>query len=210
MLTLACIEGSVGSLQRQLLNEGLKNPLTRINRYNVIDMAQTFTFDRPTVKRFVTRLEASKILKMTVKGVQRLEQRGHLHGVPVKDAHGFVRPVGPGQHPKTVLRLEDVERVRDLENLKRVGAGDLASEAWKLFRSGASVVDVVINLRIVPERAEELFTRYKANVGGLTVPSTVIAAMVAMGFEVNADNFVEVIERLLRTARSRLPVAQGR
>ncbi|TXH50452.1 MAG: hypothetical protein E6Q97_20480 [Desulfurellales bacterium] len=119
----------------------------------------------------------------------------------MKDAQGYKRPVGPGRHSASVLLFEDVQRLKDDENVKRLGSGELASECWKMFRDGASVVEVVIKLKITPERARNMHEQYKASVGGLTVPNTVLEQMKEMGFSVDAGNFVPTIERLLRAAR---------
>lgn len=164
-------------------------------------MAQATLSNRPTVKRFCSRLEAARILSMSVQGVHKLEHRGLLRAVPIKDAHGYVRKTSPGRQPQSVLRWEDVQRLKDDEYIKRLNSGDLASECWKLFRAGSSVVDAVIKLRLTPERAEQMFQQYKANVGGLTVPSFVVDEMRALGFAVDADNFVPTIQRLLRAVR---------
>lgn len=142
------------------------------------------------------------MLNISIPTLRELERKGRIQPVPVAQAHGFKRPVGPGRMPKVVLRAEDVARLREDEHVRRLNDGEVSAEAMKLFVAGKGVIDVVIALRVTPARASELFEAYRANIGGLVVPEKILDDLRQLGFvAIDATNFVPTVERLLTTVR---------
>ena len=166
-------------------------------------MASSATFSKPVVKRFFTRLEASRALGLSLSGWRKLERRRLVVPVPLATAtaQGYKAPVSGGRHPTVVICAEDVARLRESEHAKRATDGQLAAAAFELYLAGRSVVEVVIALKLPPERARALHGEFTASRGYLVLPGTVLDELRHLGFAVTQESFVGVVDRLVQSVR---------
>ncbi|MDI3285159.1 hypothetical protein [Polyangium sp. 15x6] len=155
------------------------------------------------VKRWFTRSQAAKALGIGLTAWLTLERRGLVTPVPVSQARGFKGRPGGGKQPLVVIRAEDVARMKDAELVKRMSNGQLAGAAFEMFEKGKSVVDVVIALRLPPERAEELHEAWRRARGGVLLPLACAEKMRELGFDVTDEGtFVAAVDRLMAAARA--------
>ena len=166
-------------------------------------MSKSAGLGRPFVKRYYTRLEAARALGISEPGWRKLERRGVVVAVPIAKAVGYQHRVGAGRPPSHVIRAEDVARLRDTELVKRMGEGQVSAAAFELFVGGKTVVDVVVALKIPPERAKALHDAFREAHGYVLLPVRVVEDLRALGFKtIDADTFVSTVERLLNVARA--------
>lgn len=154
------------------------------------------------VKRWFTRPQAAKALGVSRAQWYGFERRGIVVAVPVENALGFEEKRGGGRRATHVIRAEDVARLKDDELVRRMSNGQLAAAAFEMFQKGKQVVDVVIALRLPPERAEELHGAWRRSRGAVLLPVACVERMRELGFEVTDEGtFVGAVDRLMAAAR---------
>jgi hypothetical protein len=115
--------------------------------------------------------EVALLLHLGKTSVHRMLARGDLHCIQ-------------GSSPIRISR-EEVLRVAALLGIevKTIPTdGDIAAQAFRAFREGRTVRDVVIDCQISPDHAEELLQRYATLGGDLILPGEVAREIQALGF----------------------------
>lgn len=164
-------------------------------------------------QQYVTRKQAAKDLGVSISLLRQLERQGVLRPIDARKADGFSRrKYGSGRQVTWVYLADELVRYVERREFVQKHAGGFAAAAFAQFERGSSVVDVVVALRLPPERVEEFHVAYRRAKAELVVPGTVVEEMRSLGFDTTQENFVTTIERLLsalREAQRRSRTAKG-
>lgn len=118
---------------------------------------------------WLTRNEASDILKMSVSTIANYERRGKLHPRYAyrPDSRGIDHHVAI-YDPKELMKLPSGGRIHGPRE-----PGEVAARSFELFAQGRGLQDVVIELRETPSRIRELHESW-LDMGGadLTITTT--------------------------------------
>lgn len=127
-----------------------------------------------------------------------------VSGVTVRNMvrRGVLRPI-EGSVPMTFAR-EELMRVAALAGVELKTAptqGDLAARAFRAFREGKAVRDVVIEQNITPDYAEQLLYRYATMGGDLVLPGEAVRRIRELGFfrnrPIDPRELPDILEGLL-------------
>lgn len=129
--------------------------------------------------RLLTRGQVARRLGLSLSTVRRME------GVQLKPIVGE-RGVRYFEETEIQTVLVRVRRTR-MPNDERAD-GALAAAAFTLFRNGADVVDVVKQLREVPEKIEQLFGQWKRLRGTILLDAKILAVLAG---ELNASGLTD-------------------
>lgn len=146
--------------------------------------------------KLLTREDVAKALGVTYQRVCQLHRQGKLR--PVENP-----PASLVQHRGFLFRREDVERLRDARN---GASGSSAAAAFEIFANGGSVVDVVTQLHIAPEKAMTLHKAYATATNDVLFPASLIEKLKRHGFDVTRENLAEVVGRMLAEWRASMAV----
>lgn len=144
-------------------------------------------------RRLLTRREAAGTLAVTYDRMRHLEREKLITGRQIRGVWYF--------------EASDVERLAP--NVRRCRSesreGELAAEAFKLFRDKASDADVVIALRMTPARVRELRRDYDPGVvvlsGAQAADARKALEQTGRTFERGEDLVAELAELCLREQR---------
>lgn len=137
-------------------------------------------------RKLLTRSEVATVLGVSYQRVCQLHRLGRL-----KPANARTAGRGCKYASDDVMKLQEA----------RKNSGGNAGEAFRLFRSGATPVDVVIQLNMSPDVVKELYSQFKTLDGSLAAITEILQPLFQIGYRGDLKGVPAFVQRLLTKLR---------
>lgn len=161
---------------------------------------------------FISRLEAERKYKISVDRLRQLERRGKLKAVDASTV-GYKQPEKGHRSGPAVKVVYEEAHIAALAGKTRSGvkfAREQRRDAlvFGMLAQGIDVPDIVVKMQLDLAVVQRLRDEYAKEKDGFVVPGEVRRAAREHGFDLRADNIVEIFVRLREYGRGVKPTKE--